>query len=366
MKIAANLGHDLANKAHSFEGKADWYNALIAHDKAAIEFEKAIKDTSDVESKRILQALARNHSTKAKELKRRLEQPDATTAFDMKKLELEIHAIQSGELGAHVVHEPIGDSFALLPNEEDDAEDPFNKFWGVVEPMMNKLSTPLHVKDESALNATSETNVYEVIVDEEETSRIEREMASIIESFFVSPASTKKIEEDQYTHQTHSTDFERDPKIVNGELKAQVQQLTNQIQNLEKRSVDSTVLKSSIVQFKSDVHKQALRILQTQDTSMMTRSATTTGSPLVKNIRTLGTSTAEIFHRIKELEDENRNLRSQNRKQDALMHKYRERWEKLKEGAKKRHPASVTAPTNPTLLRSLASNNPPALSSIDK
>lgn len=73
---------------------------------------------------------------------------------------------------------------------------------------MDKLSTPLQVKDESTFNTPSETNVYEVIVDEEETSRIEREMASIIESFFVSPGN-KKIEEDQYTQKSHSTDFER-------------------------------------------------------------------------------------------------------------------------------------------------------------
>lgn len=54
------------------------------------------------------------------------------------------------------------------------------------------------------------------------------------------------------------------------------------------------MLKSSIIQFKNDVHKQALRILQTQESTIMTRSATTTGSPLSKNIRTVGTSTAEI------------------------------------------------------------------------
>jgi predicted nuclease with TOPRIM domain len=76
-------------------------------------------------------------------------------------------------------------------------------------------------------------------------------------------------------------------------------------------------------------------------------------------------------NRIKELEEDNRNLRSQNRKQEALMNKYRERWEKLKEGATKRHHhhhsstiTATTAPlsnnnTNSTLLRTLASNQPP-------
>lgn len=40
--------------------------------------------------------------------------------------------------------------------------------------------------------------------------------------------------------------------------------------------------------------------------------------------------------RIRELEEENRQLRIQKEKQAALVNKYRERWEKLKESAKKR------------------------------
>lgn len=137
--------------------------------------------------------------------------------------------------------------------------------------------------------------------------------------------------------------------------------------------MDSTVLKSSIIQFKNDVHKQALRILQTQETAMMTRSAMTTGSPLSKNIRHVGTSTAEIMNRIRDLEEANKVLRSQNRKQDALMNKYRERWEKLKEGAKKRQPSSTSSAVvassggatatssakSSTLLSNLASTSPP-------
>lgn len=86
----------------------------------------------------------------------------------------------------------------------------------------------------------------------------------------------------------------RDYEKENDELRAQIQQLTDRIQILEKKSVDSTVLKSSIIQFKNDVHKQALKILQTQESTMMTRSATATGMSLSKNIRTAGTSTAEI------------------------------------------------------------------------
>lgn len=137
------------------------------------------------------------------------------------------------------------------------------------------------------------------------------------------------------------------------------------------------MLKSSIIQFKKDVHKQALRVLQTQESAMMTRSAMTTESLPYKNVRHVGTSTAEIMNRIRDLEEANKVLRSQNRKQDALMNKYRERWEKLKEGAKKRQPSSSemassnngtsTAPSTnrgSTLLSNLASANPPTTANL--
>lgn len=139
------------------------------------------------------------------------------------------------------------------------------------------------------------------------------------------------------------------------------------------------MLKSSIIQFKKDVHKQALRVLQTQESAMMTRSAMTTESLPYKNVRHVGTSTAEIMNRIRDLEEANKVLRSQNRKQDALMNKYRERWEKLKEGAKKRQPSSSEMESSngtsvsstasstgrgSTLLSNLASANPPTTANL--
>lgn len=65
---------------------------------------------------------------------------------------------------------------------------------------MNKLSTPLHANSKPTRVPHLETNMYDAVSDEEETSRIEREMSAIIESFFVSPAKKKKEEfEEPYT-----------------------------------------------------------------------------------------------------------------------------------------------------------------------
>lgn len=54
------------------------------------------------------------------------------------------------------------------------------------------------------------------------------------------------------------------------------------------KSIDNTALKSSIVQFKNNVHKQAKLLLQNQEHALMTRSAMSAGRT------TLGHSTAEM------------------------------------------------------------------------
>jgi hypothetical protein len=50
-----------------------------------------------------------------------------------------------------------------------------------------------------------------------------------------------------------------------------------------------------------------------------------------------------IVSRIKELEEEKKQLRSQNFKQKVLMNNYKERWEMLKDNAKKRRASNTTS-----------------------
>ncbi|OBZ83264.1 hypothetical protein A0J61_08686 [Choanephora cucurbitarum] len=199
-----------------------------------------------------------------------------------------------------------------IPSESEDIEDPINKLWGVIEPMMDKLSIDSQLEDEEKSGL-------------DESYRIQHEMALISESFFLPPTSKE-------AKPTRKESLREE----NRQLKTQLAFLKSRIQNLEKGSVDHSLLKSNIVQFKNDVHRQMQRALQSQENASMTRSATV--SPLSRNIRHVQPTTVKIVNRIKELEEANRTLRSQNRKQDALMNKYRERWEKLKEGAKRRQP----------------------------
>ncbi|CAO3612602.1 unnamed protein product [Mucor fragilis] len=329
----------------------------------------------DALTRQTLTSMRLSHEETIKAISAKLDQ-SPENVFDMKKLEQELFAIQRG--GA------VGDSSATVPliedEEDEDDVDPFNRFWGVVEPMVNKLSQtssppPTSPRQPPAMSDTA--------FDQAETNRIQHEMSFIDESFFT---CQRKSHEDlkNYTQSDQNPvktmlDPDDNPEEENRVLKAQIADVKNEIQSLQQRSVDSTVLKSSIIQFKKDVHKQALRVLQTQESAMMTRSAMTTESLPYKNVRHVGTSTAEIMNRIRDLEEANKVLRSQNRKQDALMNKYRERWEKLKEGAKKRQPSSSEMESSngtsvsstasstgrgSTLLSNLASANPPTTANL--
>jgi len=54
----------------------------------------------------------------------------------------------------------------------------------------------------------------------------------------------------------------------------------------------------------------------------------------------------QYLRRIKELEEENRALRVENEKNKAMITKYKERWEKLKESAKRKKEAKTNATTS--------------------
>ncbi|KAI7903937.1 uncharacterized protein BX663DRAFT_551002 [Cokeromyces recurvatus] len=319
-KTSTSSCSELARIAKEYEKKEDWQKAIEAHTRALNEYEKIFCNEKDKSSLQHLETFTKMHTLKINEIKKKMNKRNP---FDMKKLKQEINAIQRGELSLQQQQQQqqlINDSYAIVPLEEDE-EDPFNKFWGVVEPMVDKLSNSITVSspiNESYLTLhTSQPKrliSYDTTDNEKETERIQQEMSSITECFFLKEKDKSSKEE-------------------NESLKAEIMTLTTKIKELEKKSIDSTILKSHIIQFKNDVHKEALRILQTQENAIMTRSAMVNSNGTLKNFRH---TTAERMNRIKELENANRVLRAQNRKQEALMNKYRERWEKLKEGAKKR------------------------------
>lgn len=156
--------------------------------------------------------------------------------FDMKKLEQELFAIQRG--GA------AGDPSASVPpmedEEDEDDVDPFNRFWGVVEPMVDKLSQT------SSPQQPPPPAMSDTAFDQAETNRIQHEMSFIDESFFACP---RKPHQDQknYTPSDQNPvktmlDPDDNPEEENRALKAQIADVKNEIQSLQQVSIHAMAI----------------------------------------------------------------------------------------------------------------------------
>ncbi|CAG8710402.1 10132_t:CDS:2, partial [Funneliformis mosseae] len=250
--------------------------------------------------------------------------------------------------GSSSSEKTIEESYMMLKgnNEstDDDEADPFNKFWDIVEGLVQKISNPVAFAtvplNGAYSRATLDQNIVqptlpihyntvnENIVDD---SKVEELNAAMMESFYIIPKDQRLNSRTGMPPQTSSSSTPSTPipsddknstktleeySIENKQLKAIIDKLSKRMLSYEKAAEENNMLKSSILQFKNDVQKQAKRIKVKQT------------SPEIGN--------AHLQKRIKELEEENLVLKSEKDKQHEQIAKYKDRWEKLKESAKKK------------------------------
>ncbi|GBC07545.1 hypothetical protein RclHR1_07520009 [Rhizophagus clarus] len=260
----------------------------------------------------------------------------------------------------------IEESYMMLKGNndstDDDDSDPFNKFWDIVEGLVQKLSNPVAfatvplngVDSQSTFDPNTiqsplpfrYNTVNENIVDE---SKVEELNAAMMESFYIipkdqrpnsgsrtlglpqsSPTLSLSTPKTPLDNQSSKTKTLEEYSIENKQLKAIIDSMSKRMLTYEKAAEENNMLKSSILQFKNDVQKQAKRIKVSQE---ILRSSSIVKQPSPES-STVGN--AYLQRRIKELEEENRLLKSERDKQQELVTKYKERWEKLKESAKKK------------------------------
>lgn len=253
--------------------------------------------------------------------------------------------------GSSSSEKTIEESYMMLKgnNEstDDDEADPFNKFWDIVEGLVQKISNPVAFAtvplNGAYSRATLDQNIVQPTlpihyntVDENivDDSKVEELNAAMMESFYIIPKDQRPNSRTVMPPQTSSSSTPSTPipsddknstktleeySIENKQLKAIIDKLSKRMLSYEKAAEENNMLKSSILQFKNDVQKQAKRIKVKQ---------TSPESSTVGN--------AHLQKRIKELEEENLVLKSEKDKQHEQIAKYKDRWEKLKESAKKK------------------------------
>ncbi|KAI8391034.1 uncharacterized protein BYT42DRAFT_641575 [Radiomyces spectabilis] len=423
-----NAGHAYANAAEEYEDRENWTQAIEAHQHAAEQFQKAIDDTQDPEARKTLQLLTANHTRKIKDIQRRIQfkrQMERTsppppvhavgnTGYKMTNAYSDMNglrnALPDGKLFASSKQQlmaslsVMGGSYAVLSTDDQDDSDPFEKFWEVILRMLggksnpvaftsapiddDDIPTPLSKAEDDGSNCDANgdddllhqhmlDSYYVIPVDDNDGSDTRPSGKNKSQLDTQKPANANTSSHECRTLEEYAAE--------NGRLKAKIDQLTRRIQRLEKTEAESNMLKSSFIQFRNDVQKQAQRIMQTQDANLRSSSAislaASTNARFPPSMMANNMIHSDLVFRIKELEEENRQLKARNEKQEGLMKKYRERWEKLKESAKKRRqPLSeeaATAATSstssssdasgskpPTLLRTLAQQQQPPTSSL--
>ncbi|KAF9579653.1 hypothetical protein BGW38_004011, partial [Lunasporangiospora selenospora] len=131
------------------------------------------------------------------------------------------------------------------------------------------------------------------------------------------------------------------------------QQLKLTLDKLSKRNLKMEKHLEGLMQMSvwtKDVQRSAMQLMKSQDILRPVRQSIqdlSAGHPELPSLSSGATGTTMQAH-LKELVEEVQQLRLENTKLNSLMKKYKQRWEDLKESAKKRRNAQPNAATSPT------------------
>ncbi|KAH6600423.1 hypothetical protein BASA50_002320 [Batrachochytrium salamandrivorans] len=324
---------------------------------------------------------------------------------------------------SNLLSESIGNSYLVLDDNAkeirkgQEPEDPFNKFWESVERLVDEISltgpvafatAPLqgeHRASHQFTRSNMESPSQDLPMDEtvilNDESQSERSSSlgntAILQSYLLVSPNTPfiphasggldhmvtttqrrtpslppygKIDESFSTPSAKKTLEEY--SIENTHLRQIVDKLTTQIAQLGKTEDENTMLKSSIIQLRNDVHRQVKRYLPgiggasgLQPLSMHNTagpgsshshllSSAGSGSMLasVSHLET-GTMSANIKAlngRIVQLEEELKMTRLELEQQNLIVSKYKDRWEKLKEASKKKKESRMSADLSSSIV----------------
>ncbi|KAF9169437.1 hypothetical protein BGX21_010364 [Mortierella sp. AD011] len=298
----------------------------------------------------------------------------------------------------------IEESFTLVKNHMKDESDPFNKFWDAVENLVLKISSPvafttipLDGDDPMSLHsptteepptpnpmdmpfaireegqAAADNNTLKIpsttsngIAQPRRQSKGHNDLSHMQESFFIieSPSAStsqlkghsrnrsmtisdtvsisstsnkstltnKRSDTINVAIMPRSTKTLEEYAIENQQLKMTLDKLSKRNLKLEKNL--EGVMQMSI--WTKDVQRSAMQLIKSQDVLR----------PMKQSIQDLsgGSNPISMQARLQELEAEVSQLKQENSKLNSLMKKYKQRWEDLKESAKKRRNATSTPP----------------------
>ncbi|KAK7023719.1 hypothetical protein R3P38DRAFT_2953885 [Favolaschia claudopus] len=386
-----NAAHQHAANAEDFLGQGLLIPASEQHLKAAEAYEKATERSNDDSAKRTLKLLYNDHLKAAKDIERRIEQlridgkdPNLPHKPDppqpSARSNSHPHPTYPRSAPSPPPQRPMTDSqgtvdesFMLLGGQRSDPGDAFNQFWNIMQGMLDNLSQPVafataplaseyaapkHVARAKLAGSrrdaslSSDTDIEEPMVtrfarrlgmsgdSKKSSSNLNTNLVStpdaeddfeqgdeLTESFFLIPSSS-----------------DASPAILkqdNASLRLEVESLKQRLEAsqrvLQLRRDQDAQLRDSIYQATKEAQR-AMGASVVGQPFVVPNASVLRETPGIKTGRE-----AQYARRVKELEDELRSVRVENDKQKAMIVRYQEKWEKLKESAKRRKETKAAA-----------------------
>ncbi|KIK03837.1 hypothetical protein K443DRAFT_676492 [Laccaria amethystina LaAM-08-1] len=416
------------NTAHQHTANADDYlsKGLIVlaaeeHFKAAEAYLAAIDRSHDESARRTLRRLHDEHCKAGKELQRKIEKlknegkdpalPQKAESSRAPPLRQHASSYLAGSPRIHSSspppHRPMTDSqnavdesFMLLGGQRSDPGDAFNQFWNIMQGMLDNLSqpvafatVPLGNQDPSASASTSamkeglrKDNSFSSDTDYEEPmlSRFTRRMGigPVRDSGKqkATPIDTEGFEDEDLFDEEGDHLSESFCLIPSGDepspaaLKKENTSLRAETAALQKRLKATERMlqmrKEQDVQLRDSIFQATREAQRAMGTSGLLQRPALDLSALnsIPAVPIPGMNTgreAQYARRVKELEDELRAIRAENEKHKLMITKFRERWEKLKESAKRKKEAKVAAEVAMTGARDRIVEEPEAEEELD-
>lgn len=165
-----------------------------------------------------------------------------------------------------ILDKPVGDIKIVFDTNQDDDEDPFNRFWDAVEGLVQKISgpvafttAPLNVADQTSSGGSSPAGSANISPLNSPITQ-----STILSSYLVIPPGMEesRLENPLYTNAQRSGLLIRSQKTIeeyeieNKQLKHTIDLLSKRVLELEQTQHENTMLRSSIIQFRQEIQKQ--------------------------------------------------------------------------------------------------------------
>ncbi|RDB24119.1 hypothetical protein Hypma_008789 [Hypsizygus marmoreus] len=393
-----NAAHQHAANAEDHLGNGLLIPAAEEHTKAAEAYLAAVERSNDESAKRTLRLLYNEHVKAAKELHRKIDnlreegkdpslpqkverpQPSATRSHAHPNIPRSAPS-PPPQRSMTELQNTVDESFMLLAGQRSDPGDAFNQFWNIMQGMLDNLSQPVAFatvplgngepssrtrtppipRRDSSLSSDTDS------ADEPMLSRFTRRIGIGREGkhsargsglSHVTPIPDEDFDEGMFDEGDDLTESflvipsgnEPSPatlKKENATLKLEADSLKKRLEATERvlqlRKEQDLQLRESIVQATKEAQRAMGASILGQRPGGLDFSNLNINVPALPMAGMTSGREAQYARRLKEMEEELRLLRAENEKNKAMILKYRERWEKLKESAKRKKEAKAAA-----------------------